>query len=86
MDDVSQLRFQNLVIDWHKTDRSNFRRAMTVGDAGLARQPVASVATQLVAYAVLRESWESGRPFNELGALDFLAAVDEEITARTARS
>ena len=86
MDDVSRVRFNNLVIDWHNTYRANFRRAKTVGDAGLANQAVVSVATQLVDFAALRETWESGRPFNELGAPDFLAAVDEEIAARTARS
>jgi hypothetical protein len=86
MDDVSRIRFNNLVIDWHNTYRANFRRAKTVGDAGLANQAVVSVATQLVDFAALRETWETGRSFNELGAPDFLAAVDEEIAARTARS
>ncbi len=86
MDDVSQLRFANLVIDWHNTYRSNFRRAKTVGDEGLQRQAVVSVVDPLIASAVLRDSWDRGRPFNELGAPDFVDAVDEEIAARTAGS
>jgi hypothetical protein len=86
MDDVSRLRLENLLIDWHNTYRANFRRAKTVGDEGLQRQAVVSVAGPIVASAVLRASWETGRPFNELGAPDFLEAVDEEIAARTGRS
>jgi hypothetical protein len=86
LDDVSQLRFENLVIDWHNTYRANFRRARTVGDEGLARQAVVSVAGPLADSAVLRESWDRGRPFNELGAPDFVAIVEEEIAARTAQS
>jgi hypothetical protein len=86
LDDASQLRFDNLVIDWHNTYRANFRRATTVGDEGLARQAVVSVAVPLTDSAVLKDAWESGRPFNELGAPDFVAAVDEEIAARRTRS
>jgi hypothetical protein len=86
MDDVSRLRFDNLVIDWMNTYRANFNRARTVGNAGLVRQAVVSVANPLVDSAVLKDAWERGRPFNELGAPDFLAAVDADVAARTARS
>ena len=86
MDDVSRLRFDNLAIDWMNTYRANFRRARTVGDDGLARQALMSVVGPLVDSAALKEAWDSGRPFNELGAPDFVAAVEEEISARTSRS
>ena len=86
LDEVSQLRFHNLVIDWKNTYRANFRRAQTVGDVGLARQAVVSVAGPLVDSPVLKDAWERGRPFNELGAPDFVVAVDEEIAARTSGS
>ena len=86
LDDVSRLRFDNLVIDWLNTYRANFRRARTVGDDGLARQAIVSVAGPLIDSAILKDGWESGRPFNELGAPDFVAAVEEEIAARTVQS
>ena len=86
MDDLSQLRLENLLIDWHNTYRANFWRAQTVGDAGLVRQAVMSVVTPLMTSAVLRDQWDRGRPFNELGAPDFVNAVEEEIAARTAQS
>jgi hypothetical protein len=35
---------------------------------------------------VLQESWEWGRPFNEMGAPDFVRAVDAEIAARKQQS
>jgi hypothetical protein len=44
MDELSRVRLQNLLIDWHNTYRANFRRARTVGDEGLERQAVMSVA------------------------------------------
>lgn len=86
MDDVSQLRFENMVIDWKNTYRANFRRANTVGDSGLARQAVVSVAIPLSDSAVLRDAWDRGRSFNELGAPDFIVAVEEELAARNQRS
>ncbi|MEN8182035.1 MAG: hypothetical protein ABFS46_05815 [Myxococcota bacterium] len=86
MDEVSQLRLENLMVDWHNTYRANFRRARTVRDEGLVRQAVLSVARQLSAFRVLREYWEWGRPFNELGAPDFTAAVDEELATPKANS
>jgi len=84
MDELSQLRLDNLLIDWMNTYRANFHRAKTVGDEGLARQAVASVVTPLIDSAILRDSWEHGRPFNEQGAPEFVIAVDAEIAARTA--
>ena len=86
MDELSRLRLQNLVIDFHNTYRANFRRAKTVGDEGLMRQAVVSMVSPLLESAVLRDLWDWGRPFNELGAPDFVDAVDEEIAARTAGS
>jgi hypothetical protein len=86
MDETSQLRLDNLVIDWHNTYRANFRRAKTVGDEGLERQAVVSVVNPLIDSAVLRDSWERGRPFNELGVPDFVKAVDDAIAAQAARS
>ncbi len=86
MDELSHLRLNNLYIDWINTYRANYRRAQTVGDEGLVRQALTSVVTVLISSAPLRDFWELGRPFNELGAPDFLNAVDAEIAARTTRS
>ncbi len=86
MDELSQLRLNNLYIDWINTYRANYRRAETVGDEGLVRQAVMSVVASLINSEVLQDSWERGRPFNEMGAPDFTHAVDAEIAARTARS
>ena len=86
MDELSQLRLNNLWIDWVNTHRANYRRAMTVGDEGLQRQAVVTMVTPLIESSVLRNLWDHGRPMNELGAPDFLNAVDQEMAARTARS
>ena len=86
LDDVSELRLHNLLIDWHNTYRANYRRAKTVGDEGLVRQAVISVAVPLSQSAVMRTHWERGRRFNELGVPDFLEAVDEELAALAAAS
>ena len=86
LDDLTRIRLDNLLIDWINTYRSNFRRAKAVGDEGLARQTVMSVVPHIVGSTVVREFWDNGRAMNELAAVDFVNAVEEEIAAHAARA
>ena len=76
---VDRVRWENLMIDWINTYRSNFYRAKAVGDEGLARQAVMTVVPLINQSPVLREFWFEGRPMNVVAAKDFVVAVEHEI-------
>lgn len=82
LDQVERLRLRNLFIDWINTYRANFSRAKAVGDEGLARQAVVSVAPLLARTPSFVEFWRHSRTMNLLAAADFVAAIDEEIEAQ----
>lgn len=77
--DVNRARLENLVVDWINTYRSNFYRARAVGDEGLARQAVMTVAPLIAKSSVLREFWDWGRPINKVSAGAFVDAVEQEL-------
>ncbi len=79
LDGVERVRWENLIIDWINTYRSNFYRAKAVGDEGLARQAVMTVVPLINQSPVLREFWFEGRPMNVVSAKDFVVAVEHEI-------
>ncbi len=81
LDGVERVRWENLIIDWINTYRSNFFRAKAVGDEGLARQAVMTVVPLINQSPVLREFWFEGRPMNVVSAKDFVVAVEHEIGA-----
>ncbi len=81
LDGVERVRWENLMIDWINTYRSNFYRAKAVGDEGLARQAVMGVAPWINQSPVIREFWLESRPMNELAAKDFVVTVGHEIGA-----
>ncbi len=82
LDEIERLRLQNLYIDWINTYRANFGRAKAVGDEGLARQAVLSVAPLIFGSSVLRDLWTVSHPMTELAAGDFVAAINTEIEAQ----
>ena len=81
LDGVERVRWENLIIEWINTHRSNFYRAKAVGDEGLARQAVLGVAPLINQSSVIREFWLENRPMNELAAKDFVVTVGHEIGA-----
>lgn len=81
LDGVERVRWENLMIDWINTYRSNFYRAKAVGDEGLARQAVMGVVPLINQSPVIREFWLESRPMNELAAKDFVVTVGHEIGA-----
>lgn len=83
LEEVEKLRLQNLHIDWVNTYRTTFNRAKAVGDEGLARQAVMSVAPTISGSSALRELWGYGHSMNELAAADFVVAIDEELEAQS---
>ena len=72
------VRLENLWIDWINTYRSNFSRASAVGQDGLKRQAVLSVAWMREVPLFL-EFWDWARPWNEVSSKDFVEAVDREL-------
>ena len=76
---VDRVRWENLMIDWINTHRSNFYRAKAVADVGLARQAVMTVVPLINESPVIRAFWVENRQFNEVSAKDFVAAVEKEI-------
>ncbi len=73
------IRLENLWIDWINTHRSNFTHAEAVGDEGLKRQAVMSVATSMRNTPLFLEAWHWARPFNEVSSMDFVKSIDQEL-------
>ena len=76
LEEVEELRVNNLWIDLVNTQRSNFMRARTVGEAGLARQAVLSIAVEMRQSRRLRHQWEAMRPWSELVSPEFASLVE----------
>jgi len=79
LDDLERLRLNNLWIEFINTQRSNFVRAQTVGEAGLARQAVLSVAAQVRESKTFRYIWDAGLPWYRLSGAEFITAVEASI-------
>ncbi len=80
LSDLDILRLNNLWIEFVNTQRSNYVRALTVGDAGLARQAVLSVAAQACESRTFGELWHSVRSWTELASPDYIVAVENALS------
>lgn len=78
LDEIEKLRLNNLWIDFANTQRANFTRAITVGEQGLARQAVMSVAAEKNQSTTFQSEWDAGRPWNELSSPKFVELVEAE--------
>jgi hypothetical protein len=59
--------------------RSNYIRAHSANEPGLARQSVLAVAVEVSRCTVFRHEWELVRPWNSLASEEFAREVDEAI-------
>lgn len=75
LDEVARLRLSNLWIDFMNTQRSNFARANTVGDTGLAEQAVLSIVAEINQSTTFKKEWETMRPWMELTSPDFAEKI-----------
>lgn len=78
LDEIDRLLLNNLWIDFANTQRANFIRANTVGETGLARQAVMSVAAEKNESELFQSEWNAGRPWHALASEDFVKLVEEE--------
>ncbi len=80
LSDAEGIRLDNLWIDFVNIQRSNFVRANVVGEDGLARVSVLSVATQINQSSIVQELWGVARPWLELTSPDFVMSVEDELS------
>lgn len=78
-DVAARLRLNFMWINLVNAQRSNYIRAHTVNDLGLAQQAVLSVAVEANASATLRREWEHIRSWNSLASPEYTRAVDAAI-------
>ena len=78
LDEIEKIRLNNLWIDFANTQRANFIRATTVGEIGLARQAVMSVAAEKNVSQLFQNEWNTGRPWNALASPEFVELVEAE--------
>jgi hypothetical protein len=86
MEGVDRLRLSYLWINFVNTQRANYSRAMTVGEAGLARQAALSVAVEVVLSKVFAEEWKVIEPWTALVSEEFVSAITSEIANEAGRS
>ncbi len=77
LDETEKVRLNNLWIDFVNTQRANFLRAITVGETGLARQAVLSIAAEKNQSKTFQNEWDSTRAWNELTSGEFVRLVEE---------
>jgi len=61
LDNIDQLRLDNLWVDFLNIQRSNYLRAKTVDNIGLMKQTSLSVAVEVGKSSILQDQWELGR-------------------------
>jgi hypothetical protein len=79
----ARLRLNFMWINFVNVQRSNFVRAHTVSERGLARQAVLAVAVEASISATFRGEWEQIRPWNSLASIDYTREVDDAIADYT---
>ena len=80
LSDAEGIRLDNLWIDFVSIQRTSFVRANVVGEEGLARVSVLSVATHIKQSSIVQELWEMTRPWNALTTPDFVKSVEDELS------
>jgi hypothetical protein len=77
--EVDMLRLDNLWIDLINIQRSNYQRAKTVGDDGLARLTALNIAVELSRSNFQLAQWEATRAWHALASTNFVDAVEAEL-------
>ncbi len=81
LNEVELVRANNMFIELTNTQRSNYIRAQTVGEDGLAQQAIRAVATEASNSELSLELWRAVRPWSLLASKDFVELVDVKIEA-----
>jgi hypothetical protein len=79
LDATAHMRLSFLWINFVNLQRSNYIRAHSANEPGLARQSVLAVAVEVSRCTVFRHEWELVRPWNSLASEEFAREVDEAI-------
>lgn len=74
--DVEAIRLNNILINLVNTQRSNFERALVVGESGMAQQATRSVALEISGSTALIECWERAKPWHNLASPEFVKRVE----------
>jgi hypothetical protein len=73
--EVELLRINNLWIEFTNTQRSNFVRAETVGEQGLAEQAILALAVESTNSQIFRDLWTGIIPWIEVSSPRFVKLV-----------
>lgn len=76
LDEVEHARLAQIWIDLVNTQRSNFMRARTVGQQGLATQAARAIAVEIFESPALGEHWKWSRSWHALASPEFTESVD----------
>ena len=79
LDAVEFMRLNFMFINFVNAQRSNYIRAHTVSDLGLARQAVLAVAVEASISETFRREWMQIRPWNSLASADYTSEVEAAI-------
>jgi hypothetical protein len=77
---VERLRLNFLWICYVNMHRSNYIRAQTVGDSGLARQAVLAIAVEASLSNTFRDEWQDVRGWSSLASAEFVDEVDRAMS------
>lgn len=76
LDPVAHLRMNFLWINLINTQRSNYTRAVIIGELGLARQAVLSVAAEIEVSDTFRNEWTSMESWLALASPEYVREVN----------
>lgn len=77
--EIELLRINNLWIEFTNTQRSNFVRAETVGEQGLAEQAILAVAVETTTSQTFRDLWTGIVPWIEVSSPKFVKMVQNKL-------
>ena len=79
LSDIDHIRFNNLWIVFNNTQRSNYERAILVGERGLADQYAKSIAAESLGSEMVHKAWLVGGPWMALASLEFVSHIEKEM-------
>ncbi len=77
--DLEGVRLNNMFVNFVNIQRSNYERALAIGEQGLCLQAAKSIAVESSSSSLMMMLWDRAKPWHALASPGFVQKVDEEM-------
>ncbi|MEQ9069139.1 MAG: hypothetical protein RLO18_20570, partial [Gimesia chilikensis] len=78
--DLEGVRLNNMFVNFVNIQRSNYERALAIGEHGLCKQAAKSIAVESSSSPVMLMLWSRAKPWHTLASPGFVQTVEKEMT------